>query len=454
MPKNSTITNFFKPVPKFSQPPTPSQQLSKSPAVSRDSPPPQSLSSLPSGLLSSSPSSPKKPSKDLDAVIKGSDDEDEDLSSDDDFPELPGLPLWPSKSVPAKELSNAANPFSTPRAKRRAVEIYSSPLTINTKSKPKYDLAALRKHEEAERALQESEKRSNALEALGSPSGRFAAKLKQQSRSIYDSLLDVLPDAQGSQNESKVRLPQAVARTEATVLPKQWFFFDESSQTSTIPLESRSLFPKGVAKGVWAFLAPECRRYEVFEDGLPLSVQRKMQNVPDEIFQWVLQEVFHEKSKKLRDEYLRLLGACPSQIRRLMDEDKVTWLFQNIGASERALIVGSQPAGGSVLPASRAPYPEQQRDLLGVVLRILKETAHSLAFKSLTQAMALLLRLGMDHLVREDAGIAADHHNALFEVASGVRSSDWDNFVGNSSLLPKKLILVLRLADRMCPPVV
>jgi len=447
MPKNSAITNFFKPVPRSLQPAASSQQLPETPAISRDSPPPQPLSSLPSGLLSSSPSSPKKPSRDRDAVIKGSDDEDEVLSSDDDFPELPGLPLWPSKCVPAKESSNNPNSFSTPRAKRRAVEIYSSPLTINTKSKPKYDLAALRKHEEAERALQESEKRSNALEALGSPSTRFAAKLKQQSSSIHDSLLDVLPDAEGSQDESKVRLLQAVARTEATVLPKQWFFFDESSQTSTIPLESRSLFPKGMAKGVWAFLATEGRRNEVFEDGLPLRVQRKMQNLPDEIFQWVLQEVFHEKSKKLRDEYLRLLGACPSQIRRLMDEDKITWLFQNVGASERALVVGSQPAGGSDLPTSRAPCPEQQRDLLGVVLRILKETAHSLAFKSLTRAMTLLLRLGMDHLVREDAGIATDHQNALSGIALGVHSSDWNNFVGSPSLPPKKPFPILRLAD-------
>jgi hypothetical protein len=156
-----------------------------------------------------------------------------------------------------------------------------------------------------------------------------------------------------------------------------------------------------------------------------------MRSLPDEIFQWVLNEVAHEKHKKLRDEYLRLLGACPDQIGRLMDEDLVLGLFRDLGASERALGTASQPGSSE----KGAPYPEHNRGRLQAVLRILAETAHALRNKVLTRVMSILLRLGIDNIVREDYAVSTDFQDALLRVVLAVPWRSWNNFVRNH-LLP------------------
>lgn len=240
-------------------------------------------------------------------------------------------------------------------------------------------------------------------------------------------MLGVLSDPEDSQDEGKQkRLLRAVTRTEATIGRKEWYFFDRQGQTNSAAPEVRPVFPKAEATGVWAFLAPETHRSEVFEDGLPYNIQCRMQNLPDEIFQWVLLEAPCEKSRKLRDEYMRLLGACSEQIGRLLDVDVVLKLFRDLGASERALGATSQPRGSM---EEAAPYPEHDRDRLRNVLRILAGTAHALKTPTLTQSMSIHLRLGIDNIVREDQVIATAYQDALLQTVLAVPVSLWNSFV-------------------------
>lgn len=436
MSKSGNITSFFKPIPRPSQSAQPS---TSAPETSPTPPPPKPSAPSPPSLRSPSPlpalsssSSPEPPPtvRDRNAVIPGSDDEDDDdFSSDDDV--FPALFSKPSASTlplqtPSKDRGRIS---ATPQAKRRALEFHSSPLTINTKHR--FDIEALLKHAEADNAIEESEQRTAALLAQGSPTRRGGGLADGAPASLHDAMLEVLPGAEDSQDEcNRGRLLRAVKRTEATVRPKEWCFFDRQSQANSTSIEVRAAFPKSKATGFWAFLAPDKHRSEVFQDGLPFHVQSKMRNLPDEIFEWVLNEASREKSKKLRDEYVRLLGACPDQAGRVMDEDLIADLFRDIGASERALeaAASSQPDGGS---GQGGLSPEHDWTGLRTVLRILAETAHALKISALTRAMAILLRLGMDNLVREDHAVAIDHQDALLRIALAVPSRAWDTFVRN-----------------------
>lgn len=428
MSKNSSITSFFKPVAKQSE--TPKHRGST--LQTSPTPPPPSPSPLPA-LFSSSPPGPGSAVRDRNAVIRGSDDEDEDFDSDDD--ELPPLFPLPSLSTapiqaPRKELGL----YATPKAKRRALEFHSSPLTINTKHK--FDIKALLKHAEAETAIEESEKRTAALLDPPSSTPHSAVSPKNAQTTLRDAILGVLSDPEDSQDEgNRDRLLRAVKRTEATVRRKEWYFFDRKGPANSTAIEVRHAFPQAAATGTWAFLAAESHRSEFFEDGVPYHVQCKTLNLPDEIFVWVLNETPHAKSKKLHDEYLRLLGACPSQAERLIDEDAIVQLFRDLGASERALTASTQPSGDS---GQYAPYPEHCWPRLRTVLRILTETAPALKIQPLTRALAILLRLGIDNIVREDQAIATHYQDALLQIVLAVPWRAWDSFVRITSLsLPR-----------------
>ena len=427
MSRNGNITSFFKPAPKSSQSPRPRRAT---PAAS-PTPPPPSLPSLPSlpspspppPLFSSSPPVPTSAVRDRNTVIRGSDDEDDDdddLSSDDEFPDLFSKPS--GSTAPGLPARTEASLYATPKAKRRALEFHSSPLTINARHK--FDLRTLLKHAEADQAIKESEA---ALLAQGSHAARASGTADRAHASLHDTMLSVLSDPEDSQDEVRHdRLLRAVKRTEAAQARKEWYFFDRLSQPPSPPKATRPTFPTSEATGVWAFLAPKTHRSEIFEDGLPHTVQSRTQDLPDGIFQWVLSEVRHEQSRKLREEYIRLLGLCSPQIGRLLDEQVVDGLFRDLGATDRALAGSSQPSGSST---TGAPCPEHDRPRLQTVLRILAGTAHALKLQALTRTLGILLRLGVDNIMREDQAVATDYQDALLEVVRAVPPRFWDNFV-------------------------
>ncbi|KAH6628571.1 hypothetical protein F5144DRAFT_315124 [Chaetomium tenue] len=426
MARPGGITSFFKPVSKSPQSPQPKAALRAEASIT---PPPLSPSPVPSAHFPSSPPVAASTFRDRNAVIKGSDDEDDDeFGSDDDFPEL--FSNLPRNPLPVQAAGNGSNIYATPKAKRRVLEFYSSPLTINTKHH-KFDIKALLKHAEADEAVEEGEQRTAALIAQGPPTARDRVAANEEHTSLRDTMLDVLSDPEGSQDEgNRGRLMQAVKRTEATVSRKEWYFFDRQNQPNSTAIQVRHPFPKADATGVWAFLGPEKHRSEVFEDGLPYNVQCRMQNLPDRIFLWVLDEAVFTKSRKLQGEYIRLLGICSDQIKRLLLDDKVVGLFQDLGASERALATTSQPSGDS---ANGAPYPEDCRTRLQAVLRILAGTAHGSTTQTLTRTMSILLRLGIDNLIREDETVATEYQDALLQIVLAVPWRVWNNFCGNVS---------------------
>ncbi|KAK1837013.1 hypothetical protein QBC39DRAFT_377319 [Podospora conica] len=487
MSKNAAITAFFKPAPKASpssqlaepepelpqlpSPPKPSAQtpprLPPSP-----SPPPEPPADL---LLSSSPPAPTvRPVRDRNAVIPGSDDEDSDESSDDDLPDLfaaakarDGAAARPAPSL-RRELC------VTPRAKRTALELPSSPLTIRTR-RHKFDMKALMEHAAADSRIAESELRIKSLlaqheeeeeeeEDMAADRPRLGSSVRKKQSTMHETMRDVFDDPSNSEAEAKrEKLFQAVKRTEATVQKPRWCFFDHQDNKHSsdgLSIEARVLFPRHAAVGIWAFLARAETSSQFFEDGVVFNIQqkihlkekarkeklqlqekerkgatqlgekepeKKLPTLPDEIFLWVLREIHMEKSQKLRDEYIRLLGVCEDQVSRLVDPNTVDQLFLYAGASERVLKSPSIPTPRVSEDREKA-YIERDKTPLCSTLRAVTEACIGLTQPCRTRCVAILLRLGMDNLVREDQDLAKIFQEAFFWLVWAVPDEDYDTF--------------------------
>lgn len=421
MAKNGNLLSFFKRVPKHSQSSQGSQDLglqdpSSQASVSAPAPP-SSPPPLPSSPLQEQDE--KRP-RGIDAVIKGSDDEDDDsLSSDDDLPNLFAKPR--TDAVPVRA-NRESNPCVTPKAKRTAISFHSSPLAFMPKHK--FDMKALLNHAKTHDAAEASAQRmSNILSerdaaAESAPAAKPAATL-------YETMMDVLSDAEGEDNEAeRDKLLRAVKRTEASVDRKHWRFFEQELSDSCVP--ARAPFPKDAARGGWRFLADPKTRPHVFGDGLTYTIQTRRRDLPDEIVLWVLDEISYEKSESLRQEYCRLLGVCTQQVYKFFDEDRLDRLFRDLGAREEALDSAAKISG---VIEQNPPYSERNWSMLQSVLILLSRTSNAMTVTSLTHAVSILIRLGIDTVVTENIAIRKDFSEAIEKLVLAVPIKSWDKFV-------------------------
>jgi len=361
------------------------------------------------------------------------------ISSDDDLPMLfrPSItstvvPMAPARRGPV---------CVTPRAKRTAREFHSSPLTIN--SKHKFDFKALLKHAAADNALEESKQRIESMQAredaakaaavaLGAPT--VATHAAKPPINLHDTMLDVLSDVENSQDEgARKRLLRAVKRTTETAEHRKcWHFFDDQVQANagSPSIKARPPFPKLAATGLWSFLAPDQGRSELFEDRIPYNVQSKTKSLPDDIFIWVLRNVLVEDSRKLRHGYFRLLSVCPDQVRRIVDGDHIDRLFRMAGASQRAFESPSQATEQELGQVEY--YAGKDWSTLRSLLQVLIDTSASQNLGSLERSVSILLRLGMDNIIREHQAVARDYQDAIDWLVAAVPEDSWDNFVSSS----------------------
>ncbi|EGO51488.1 hypothetical protein NEUTE1DRAFT_88950 [Neurospora tetrasperma FGSC 2508] len=462
MSKNAAITSFFKPAPRDSQdsqgssqvppssiprspiraamspfkmPGTPGTGFKSSLPIRSPVPPPYS----PLALLSSPPKprSALKPVRDRNAVIGASDEEEDGdsdfISSDDD---LPDLFAEPKTEVPMSIRANGS-PTKGPASKRVAsAKFVISPINFNKKHK--FDMKAILKHTEADKKIAESEKRVEALMAEDEEEDNKRAEplaVKKEGTTLHDDMLDMLSEAEDSQEETKKeKLLRAVKRTEATSQRKQWYFFDENrghNVVDDLSIGFRNKFPQHAATGVWKILAAQKGRTDLLERGVPYHLQCKLRNLPDEIFVWIVDELPFVKTRRLREANLRLLGICLEQAGRLLTPDRITQLFRTIGTPKRCLETPSPSEDGTeqTNPDPGRPYNiDRDWTPLRTVLRILSQTAHGLSIDSLTRSTTLLLRLGMDALIRRNPDLHSTFRHTLINLVEAVPSSSFDAF--------------------------
>ncbi|KAI3397345.1 hypothetical protein diail_11003 [Diaporthe ilicicola] len=454
--KNGDIRSFFA-GPKASKPSASSAQCPQTPASAPETPsrrardesesgyafpsPFADIPSSPPSITAMSSPTPRAPIS-RDAVIAASDDELSD-SDDDSLPDILRRNNPPALSRPSKPAKTAAAPtalLATPRGKRTAAahEFHSSPLTIQSK-RQKQDMMSLLEFARKDEEIRASAQRFSAMleqeaemqrggaagdyqqEEDDGQGGQAAAALKEHILEAATAAAnDEGEDEEGTEN--KMRVVRALQRAEVGGARELYYFFEQAEPEPNVVGRK---FPRAKAKGPWAILDDAQDRGRHFASGFPYDIQKKLGNLPDEIFLWVLDEVCSERRKTLQTEYVKLLSICNDQTTRLVTPALLQQLFRNLGATKD---VDKLMGPVTLKEETRNPHPRQDWSCVEGILSLLG--AMSVHFTSTTRstAMQILLRLGMDSLAVENFGFTQKWRQAVDLIARSVPDGDWTAF--------------------------
>lgn len=219
-----------------------------------------------------------------------------------------------------------------------------------------------------------------------------------------------------------MRIVRALERTDIGGDSRRYYFFEQKEPD--LDVVGRR-FPKEKAKGAWAILGGAQDRARHFASGFPYSIQKKLGNMPDEIFLWVLDEVCSERRRPLQVEYRKLLSICHDQTQRLVTPTLLRQLFKNLGATKD---VDELMARVTLREEASSPYPNRNWTCVENFLELLGAMADHLSPTTRLTAMQILLRLGMDGIAVENFGYAQKWREATDLVARSVPDEQWTSF--------------------------
>ena len=361
-----------------------------------------------------------------DDVIRGSDDEDED--SDDSLEslsEIAGRQRNPGPSALAT---------ATPQAKRIASgSSRAAPVSQAQPKKHKFDLKALIKHAQEDFAVDESARRAEALLKLDAANNKKETQVldkgkdESHSTAMREAAKDLLRgDEEGTKGDKLVR---AMNRTAGDASQPHYYFFEfeEPSRDAR-----KTPFPKLAAKSQWSFLADSSTRDETFVRGLPTALASKGKELPEELYQWILDEVCLEKNMQLRMQYCNLITLCPANTRRLVDVKRLRQILERIG-SRKFLKENSK---WHLSPAMEQPYGERNWSPVSTFLKLLERMAPDLAPETMIGAIQILIRMSLDPIVSKDIRIRIDHFSTTEALVSALPGTDgqWNDCVSQSCL--------------------
>ncbi|KAL0937705.1 uncharacterized protein CTRU02_207436 [Colletotrichum truncatum] len=390
---------------------------------------PNSLSPLPD--LPSSPSIPPSPSTakkrtilTRDAVIKGSDEEEDDSFSDCSLPDLDML--GPRKP--------RADPCGTPQAKRRAIIVHKSPLTIQPKHK--FDFKTLDAHSKRHDVMFDSPKRPKNVVIEDEMTVEVSPSKSRQ------KLIEI---AGVKTEEDADKALRAMERTHTSSSKNRWYFFTKDADVSHTSIP----FPKKRSKGPWSFLEKPGTRDRHIMSGMPTTLAASLE-LPDELYFWVLNMASVERLDGLREEYCRLAAANKRQVKRLITPERLLEIFRQLGAANHVGDETLQP-----VQEVRDMYVDRDWRPLQSCLHWLRNIAQHLEYDAVAYGVKMLLRMAADKVVLENADMLMAQQLALGALVNNVEGSVWDDFCTEvcSSLYHGFDKSSLRILPLTCMPV-
>lgn len=379
-----------------------------------------------------------------------------------------------SSSAPSVSKRRAAAAVLTPPMPvRRAKQARVGWQARNNVPKHKFDMKALLRHAEEESATERAVQRVADLEAEAE---RKAQREKEEgekrmrkvsSAPLLDGIFDsAAGSAVGTPGGSvsggdgggggdngafgsfnKERLRKALDRTEVAVVSESWYFFKEYFVPS--PAKRRPFPQKAAATGSrWAFLRDATMRQDFFMTGvvrkalasaggnssvgIGSSSQSASQqtikepHLPDELFLWILSEACMDPLPALRTEYAAVLRCCPEQVRRFVDAERLLLLFQKLGPRWESIDLSTRL---ELVPTIHRPYPGRDWSPLRSLLSLVAALADCLSLETVSCAVKILLRLGIDRVVEETPDILQSYQEAVRKLVGRVPLADWNDFV-------------------------
>lgn len=403
MSKNGDIRGFF------SRKPPPSKTSSQ--VASTSSSQPSSLH-LPSSPITPPRAQPKAPLT-RDDEIQGSDDDDSDGS-------LESLSEIIGRRTGAPTFQRDRNPnaiITTPKAKRVA--------SISHQPKPpkhKFDLKSLVDHAKQDEATEASVRRAEALlkdmpaEKEQSDDEDDLSTMKKTAKELVDG------EDQGSRGDQIV---MAMDRTQGDESRPRCYFFNLDGPPRNVP--RRSFPAEVVTKKPWSMLADAGTREQMFIHGLPTTLAQKGKELPDELFEWILDEMCVEKNLQLRIQYINVLALCSNTTRRLVNERQLYEKLERLGGPKYSVPVSKF----ELSPGLQNPYPGRDWSMLGYFLQLLTRMAPNLTSETATNAVQMLLRIGLDPIVSDNVRVRVEHSKAMVGLISALPTAEkqWNTCV-------------------------
>ncbi|ERT00306.1 hypothetical protein HMPREF1624_03677 [Sporothrix schenckii ATCC 58251] len=376
-----------------------------------------------------------------------------------------------SSSAPSMTKRRAATAILTsPLPSRRTKQARVLPARANP-PKHKFDMMALVRHAQQEDAtdaatrrvedlLAETERRAKQERELGENRRTVSGDGKLPRAPLLDGLFDsaagsasgtpggsVSGDGGGDNGAfgsfNRDRLRKALDRTEVAAVSESWYFFKEYFVPS--PAKRRP-FPQKVASpgSRWAFLRDATMRQDFFMMGVVRKAVLSANNgasgggdlsasqqtarephLPDELFLWILNEACVDPLPALRAEYAAVLRCCPEQVRRFVDAERLLLLFQKLGPRWESIDLSTRL---ELVPTIHRPYPGRDWSPLRSLLSLVAALADCLTLETVSCAVKILLRLGIDRVVEETPDLLQDYQEAMRRLVGRVPLADWNDF--------------------------
>ncbi|KAH7157444.1 hypothetical protein B0J13DRAFT_169898 [Dactylonectria estremocensis] len=409
--RNGTIMSFFRPTARRQTPqPIREPQREPQPREPQPSSPPSLSSIAPSSPLSK-PSTPAKPQPAFtrDLEIGASDDDDGFSTSSDDS--LEDLSAILGRGRPGKTpYSTSRNP-TTPRSKRTAIEFPASPLTLTPKHK--FDLKALAKDARKDSAINASSVRNTALADLYEESDPVPTG--EASRGAFEGIVK----NEGGHDAQKVL--RAVQRSEGGGQSQaRYCFFSDEYSPPQITAPRRVNSP-------WNLLAQGDvnTREQHLASGILTTISVMHGGLPDEVFNWMLDELCTAKSYLIRQEYCNILSKSPEQIEKLVTPQRLEQLLLLLGATSE---LTQRDSKLTISKLNVDPYQGREWSCLGQFLGFLKVMAPLLSLPSVAYASQSLLRMAMDKIIMYNIDILDKYEGAIDALLNAIPRPQWDSF--------------------------
>ncbi|KID89508.1 hypothetical protein MGU_03555 [Metarhizium guizhouense ARSEF 977] len=401
---SGNILHFFKPVTQRRPSPPPARPRSPTPESPSPSP------------LASSPERPVTPQKRGPVEIGASDDDEQSDGdfSDDSLEDLSCLLNRTKNAVPAEQKPQN-NPYATPRAKRMAVEFPASPLAIMPRHK--FDMKALAKDARRDDATTASSLKVKEATSAAKAKGENASSL-----STSDAIAGIVKD-NGGQNAHKVL--RAVERSGTSQAQPRYLFFKEEYKAPSAPRA-----PELGRKSPWNLLTQgnAKAREQHLISGLPQTILRLRKNgdLPDSLFDWMLDSLCTHPSIILRQEYCNMVASCAEQVERLLTPERLRQLFTRLGAQDTRES-GLHPEL-TVSRLDREPYEGRDWSCLQSFISLLGLIAGHLSVQAAEYATQTLLRLSLDKFLICNIQVLAEFEYTIQELIGALPSPLWNNF--------------------------
>ncbi|KAG6088356.1 hypothetical protein E4U30_003174 [Claviceps sp. LM220 group G6] len=424
---NASIVNFFKPIARAPLGPStpPPENPQEPPAVSSPisilsiSPSPPPPTSPPRDL----PSTPTRPPR---TEICASDDENSGGSDSETSLEDLSRILGHVRNVASVPQKSSHIGFTTPKAKRTALQFHASPLAILPKHK--FDLKALAKDAQYDDATKESYRRIQQALSVdldkknNTPPGPSAT----------ETTIAGIVREKGGQEQDARKVLRAVQRYEGPQSQDWYLFFEQAYRPDPLPKA-----PSLPHDSPWGLLTQgrAASREQHLVSGVPQTLLRKMGGLPDSLFEWMLESLCLEQhSVVTRQEYCNMIASCPTQIDRLLTVERIRQLFILLGA--RDLDRSKSELRVVNLDHSHELYEDRDWSCLRSFISLLGLVADQLPVESAMFAAQTLVQLALDKVLLYNIDILHAFEHTLQKLTAAIPSSlSWDTFCFETSVL-------------------